>query len=266
MLIALALAGAGNLFAYWNADRLILRMHGAREVDRRTAPELVGLVEQLAHRAELPMPRVYLIETDQPNAFATGRNPENAAVAATTGLLRMLTYDEIAGVMAHELAHVKNRDTLIMTITATLAGAISALANLAMFAQLFGGGRNNPLGFVGVILVMVLGPIAAMLVQTAISRTREYGADRLGAEICGRPLWLASALEKMQRAAERIDYEAAERNPATAQMFIVNPLHARAIDGLFSTHPSTEDRIRRLRAMAAGGGGDGGAPQRPWGA
>ncbi|MBP5858770.1 zinc metalloprotease HtpX [Marivibrio halodurans] len=258
MLIALAFAGFGNIFAYWNADKIVLRMYGAREVDRRTAPDLVGLVEQLAARAELPMPKVYIIENDQPNAFATGRNPENAAVAATTGLLQMLSHEEVAGVMAHELAHVKNRDTLIMTVTATLAGAISALANIAMFAQIFGGdNRNNPLGFVGILLVMVLGPIAAMLVQMAISRSREYGADRIGAEICGQPLWLASALEKMQRAAERTDMDTAERNPATAQMFIVNPLHARALDGLFSTHPKTEERIRRLRLMAG--------EARPWG-
>jgi heat shock protein HtpX len=257
MLIALALAGFGNIFAYWNADKIVLRMYGAREVDRRSAPDLVGIVEQLANRAELPMPKVYIIENDQPNAFATGRNPENAAVAATTGLLRRLSHEEVAGVMAHELAHVRNRDTLIMTITATLAGAISALANIAMFAQLFGGNRNSPLGFIGVILVMIVGPIAAMVVQMAISRAREYGADKGGAEICGNPLWLASALEKMQALAERTDMETAERNPATAQMFIVNPLHARALDGLFSTHPSTEERVQRLRAMAGG--------SRPWG-
>ena len=257
MLIALAFAGFGNLFAYWNADKIVLRMYGAREVDRNSAPDLVRLVEQLAQRAELPMPKVYIIEQDQPNAFATGRNPENAAVAATTGLLRMLSHEEVAGVMAHELAHVKNRDTLIMTITATLAGAVSALANIAMFAQLFGGNRNSPLGAVGAILVMIVGPIAAMLVQMAISRTREYGADKMGAEICGQPLWLASALEKMQNAAAAVDLETAERNPATAQMFIVNPLHARSIGALFSTHPQTQDRIRRLRAMAG--------EARPWG-
>lgn len=257
MLIALAFAGFGNIFAYWNADKIVLRMYGAREVDRNSAPDLVRLVEQLAQRAELPMPKVYIIEQDQPNAFATGRNPENAAVAATTGLLRMLSHEEVAGVMAHELAHVKNRDTLIMTITATLAGAVSALANIAMFAQLFGGNRNSPLGAVGAILVMIVGPIAAMLVQMAISRTREYGADKMGAEICGQPLWLASALEKMQNAASQVDLETAERNPATAQMFIVNPLHARSIGALFSTHPQTQDRIRRLRAMAG--------EARPWG-
>ena len=183
------------------------------------------------------MPRVYIIENDQPNAFATGRNPENAAVAATTGLLRILSDKEVAGVMAHELAHVQNRDTLIMTITATFAGAISMLANFALF---FGGSRNNPLGIVGTILIMILAPLAAMLVQSAISRTREYAADRRGAEICGNPMWLASALEKLQRGAEHIDNPEAENNPATAHMFIVNPLHTRSIDNLFSTHPNTK--------------------------
>jgi heat shock protein HtpX len=257
MLIALAFAAFGNIFAYWNADKIVLRMYKAREVDRQSAPDLVGLVEQLASRADLPMPKVYIIDNDQPNAFATGRNPENAAVAATTGLLRRLSHEEVAGVMAHELAHVRNRDTLIMTITATLAGAISALGNIAMFAQIFGGNRNNPLGFIGVLLVMIVGPMAAMLVQMAISRSREYGADKAGAEICGNPLWLASALERMQSLSGASENETAERNPATAQMFIVNPLHARAIDGLFSTHPSTQERVRRLREMAG--------EARPWG-
>ena len=210
MAVAFAVALLMNVYSWWNADKIVLRMYGAREVDRNSAPDLVRLVEQLAQRAELPMPKVYIIEQDQPNAFATGRNPENAAVAATTGLLRMLSHEEVAGVMAHELAHVKNRDTLIMTITATLAGAVSALANIAMFAQLFGGNRNSPLGAVGAILVMIVGPIAAMLVQMAISRTREYGADKMGAEICGQPLWLASALEKMQNAAAAVDLETAE--------------------------------------------------------
>ena len=201
------------------------------------------------------MPRVYIVENDQPNAFATGRNPENAAVAATTGLMRNLSQEEVAGVMAHELAHVRNRDTLIMTITATIAGAIGLLANFALF---FGGSsRNNPLGIVGALLIMILAPLAAMLVQMAISRAREYEADRVGAEISGHPLWLASALEKLQHGAERIDNRAAEDNPATAHLFIVNPLHARAVDGLFTTHPSTENRVRRLREMAGAAG--------PWG-
>lgn len=257
LIIGLGVALAMNLFAYWNSDQMVLRMHGAREVDARTAPELVGMVQQMAQRAEMPMPRVYIIETEQPNAFATGRNPENAAVAATRGLLRHLTAEEVAGVMAHELAHVKNRDTLIMTITATLAGAISMIANFALF---FGGNRNNPLGLIGVLLMMVLAPLAAALVQMAISRTREYEADRIGAEICGRPQWLASALAKIDGLSRRIDYHAAERNPATAHMFIINPLHAHAVDGLFSTHPSTANRIARLQQLAGGGFGRSAGP------
>jgi heat shock protein HtpX len=256
MLIAFAVAAAMNLFAYWNSDRMVLAMYNAREVDRRGAPGFYGIVEQLAANAELPMPRVYIIENDQPNAFATGRNPENAAVAATTGLLRHLSHEEIAGVMAHELAHVRNRDTLIQTITATIAGAIGMLAQFAFF---FGGGnnRNNPLGIVGALLIMILAPIMAMLVQMAISRTREYEADRIGAMISGQPLWLASALERIDAMARGVDNPAAEHNPATAHMFIINPLHAHAVDSLFSTHPSTESRVRRLREMAGASG--------PWG-
>ncbi|MGE0651678.1 MAG: zinc metalloprotease HtpX [Alphaproteobacteria bacterium] len=255
MLIAFAIAAAMNLFAYWNSDRMVLSMYNAREVDRGSAPGFYGIVEQLAANAELPMPRVYIIENDQPNAFATGRNPENAAVAATTGLLRQLSHEEIAGVMAHELAHVRNRDTLIQTITATVAGAIGMLAQFAFF---FGGNnRNNPLGIVGVLLIMILAPVMAMLVQMAISRTREYEADRIGATISGQPLWLASALERIDAMARRVDNPAAEHNPATAHMFIINPLHAHAVDGLFSTHPSTENRVRLLREMAGASG--------PWG-
>ncbi len=247
MLIALLIALGMNAFAYWNSDKVVLRLYNARQVDGRTAPELHGMVEQLADRAGLPMPKVYIIESDQPNAFATGRNPQNAAVAATTGLLRRMSSEQVAGVMAHELAHVKNRDTLIMTITATLAGALSMLANFSLF---FGGNRNNPLGIVGVLLMMILAPLAAMLVQMAISRSREYEADRIGSEICGHPLWLASALERLETAARQIDNVAAERNPATAHMFIVNPLHAHKVDSLFSTHPSTANRVARLRQMA----------------
>ncbi|MBM3509201.1 MAG: zinc metalloprotease HtpX [Alphaproteobacteria bacterium] len=259
MLIAFALALAMNLFAYWNSDKMVLSMYGAREVDHRSEPALFGIVEQLARRAALPMPRIYVVDSDQPNAFATGRDPEHAAVAATTGLLRSLSAEEIAGVMAHELAHVKNRDTLIMTITATIAGAIGMLAN---FAMLFGASRGDerggsPLGMVGTILIMILAPIGAMLVQMAISRSREYDADRIGAAIAGKPLWLAAALEKLHYAAKRIDNPAAEANPTTAHLFIVNPLHAHAVDGLFSTHPSIENRMRRLRAMAGVAG--------PWG-
>jgi len=253
MLIALLVAGGMNIFAYWNSDKMVLRMHGAQEVDERTAPEFVGLVRELAGRAGLPMPRVYLMDNPQPNAFATGRNPQNAAVAATTGLLRSLSREEIAGVMAHELAHVKNRDTLIMTITATLAGAISMLAQFGMF---FGGNRNNnPLGIVGMLAMVILAPLAAMLVQMAISRSREYAADRMGAEICGRPRWLASALAKISNAAHRIPNEAAEANPATAHLFIINPLSGERMDNLFSTHPATENRIAALEALERGMGG-----------
>ncbi len=267
MLFALIFAVATNFFAYWNADKLVLRMYGATEVDAASQPQFHAIVARLAANAGLPMPKVYIIDNPQPNAFATGRNPENAAVAATTGLMNMLSADELAGVMAHELAHVRNRDTLIMTITATIAGALGMLANFALF---FGSGRNNnPLGIVGTILVMILAPLAAMLVQMAISRTREYAADRAGAEICGQPLSLASALQKLEDGARHIDNPVAENNPATAHLFIVNPLHARAFDGLFSTHPNMQDRIRRLREMAGGAGGLGpstAAPRRtgPW--
>ncbi len=255
IIVAFVIAGALNLFAYWNSDRMVLSIYGAREVDRRTAPGFYGIVEQLAANAELPMPRVYIIDNPQPNAFATGRNPENAAVAATSGLLERLSHEEVAGVMAHELAHVRNRDTLIQTITATLAGAIGMLANFAFF---FGGSnRNNPLGIIGIILVIIFAPVMAMLVQMAISRTREYEADRIGAEICGKPLWLASALERIEASAEAIDNDAAEQHPATAHMFIINPLHAHGVDSLFSTHPATRNRVQRLRELAGVAG--------PWG-
>lgn len=249
MMIAFLIAAGMNLFSYWNADKMVLRMHNAVEVDERNAPEYFGIVRDLAARAGLPMPRVYLIQNDQPNAFATGRNPHNAAVAATTGLLERLSYEEVAGVMAHELAHVQNRDTLTMTITATLAGAISMLGNFALF---FGGNRdnNNPLGFIGILVAMIVAPFAAMLVQMAISRTREYSADRRGAEICGNPLWLASALDKIARRAKQVVNQNAERNPATAHMFIINPLSGERMDNLFSTHPDTDNRIAALQAMA----------------
>ncbi len=247
MMIALAVAAAMNMFSYWNSDKMVLRMHHAVEVDARSAPEYYGIVEQLAKRAELPMPKVYLIKNDQPNAFATGRNPENAAVAATTGLLHRLSHEEVAAVMAHELAHVKHRDTLTMTITATLAGAITMLANFAIFFR----SSRSPLGIVGMLLAMFLAPLAAGLVQMAISRTREYSADRGGAEICGNPMWLASALQKIASGAGRIVNEDAERNPATAHMFIINPLNGQRMDGLFSTHPATENRIAALRQMAS---------------
>jgi heat shock protein HtpX len=248
--IALVVAAAMNLFTYWNSDRMVLSMYGAQEVDARVAPDLYRLVQELSQRAGLPMPRVYLIDNPQPNAFATGRNPEHAAVAVNTGLLNTLSREEAAGVIAHELAHIKNRDTLTMTITATIAGAISMLAQFGMF---FSGNRNNNngMGILGTLAMVILAPIAAMLVQMAVSRTREYAADRMGAEIVGEPRYLASALAKLDDAAHAIPNEQAERNPATAHMFIVNPLSGARMDNLFSTHPATENRIAALEQLAA---------------
>lgn len=249
MMIALVMAAGMNLFSYWNSDKMVLAAYRAQEVDERNAPEFFHMIRDLSQNAGLPMPKVYVYDNPQPNAFATGRNPENAAVAASTGLMEMLTPQEVAGVMAHELAHIQNRDTLTMTITATLAGAISMLGNFAFF---FGGNRenNNPLGFIGVLVAMIVAPLAAMLVQMAISRTREYSADRRGAEICGNPLWLASALQKIAGAAQHIHNNDAERNPATAHMFIINPLSGERMDNLFSTHPNTENRIAALHALS----------------
>ncbi|HWA44762.1 MAG TPA: zinc metalloprotease HtpX [Hypericibacter adhaerens] len=252
MAVAFFLALGMNLFALWNSDRMVLSLYRAREVDEQSAPEFVGIVRQLATRAGLPMPRTYIVENPQPNAFATGRSPSKAAVCATTGLLQLLDRREIAGVMAHELSHVQHRDTLIMTVTATLAGAIGMLANFAFF---FGRSRDNPLGALGTIVVMIVAPLAATLVQLGISRSREYEADRRGAEICGQPLWLASALGKLGMASGRIPNPQAEAHPATAPLFIVNPLHMKAVDNLFATHPSLENRIARLEAMAQGMGG-----------
>jgi len=247
MVIAFLFAAGTNLFAYWNSDKMLLSMYGARQVDEASAPDIVHLVRQLSQNAGLPMPKVYVVENEQPNAFATGRDPEHAAVCVTSGLLQRVSHEELAGVLAHELGHVKHRDTLTMTITATIAGAVSMLANFAFF--LGGDRRNNPLGLVGMLLVMLLAPIAAVLVQMAVSRSREFEADKAGAEISGRPLWLASALEHIDSAARRIDNVEAEQNPATAHMFIVNPLHG-GLSGLFASHPSTEERIARLRALA----------------
>ena len=275
MMIALVIAAGMNLFSYWNSDKMVLRMYGAQEVDERTAPDLVAMVRELAQRAELPMPRVYIIDNPQPNAFATGRNPQNAAVAATTGLLRTLSREEVAGVMAHELAHIKHHDTLTMTITATIAGAISMLANIGL---LFGGGNRengSPFGAIGTVLMVILAPLAAMVVQMAISRSREYEADRGGAEICGEPMALASALAKIAGIAHQVNNYEAEAHPATAHMFIINPLSGQRMDGLFSTHPATENRIAALqelarqmgRGMGGGmGGGFGSAPRAagPW--
>lgn len=266
MVIAFLIALAMNAFSYWNSDKIVLRMHNAQEVDERAAPELYEMVRQLAANAELPMPKVYIIHTDQPNAFATGRNPENAAVAATTGLLERLSREEVAGVMAHELAHIKNRDTLTMTIAATIGGAISMLAN---FGLLFGGGNrdnNSGFGVIGTLLMVFLAPLAAALIQMAISRAREYEADKLGAYICQRPLWLASALQKIASMAGRIPYGRAERNPSTAHMFIINPLTGQGVDNLFSTHPNTENRIAALERLASEmEQQSGGAPSGPWG-
>jgi len=253
MTVALLVAVGMNFFSYWFSDKLVLRMYNAREVDETTAPQFHRTIRELATQAGLPMPRVYLIEEDAPNAFATGRDPQHAAVAATTGILRVLTDRELRGVMAHELAHVLHRDILISTITATMAGAISMLANFAMF---FGGrdSEGRPANPIAGLMVALLAPLAAGLIQMAISRAREFEADRGGAEISGDPRALASALEKIHRYAEGIPLEAAERNPATAQMMIVNPLSAGGLRGLFSTHPSTEERIDRLLQMAAATG------------
>ena len=256
MVIAFLFAACLNMFAYWNSDRVLLSMHGARQVDAGSLPDLYHIVERLAAQAKLPMPKVYITENPQPNAFATGRSPEHAAVCVTTGLLAAVSKEELAGVIAHELGHVRNRDTLTMTITAVIAGAIGMLANFAFFM----GDRRNPLGLVGVLLVTLLAPIAAMLVQAAISRSREFEADRAGAELTGRPLWLADALAEIDRNARQTLNAPADANPATAHMFIINPLHG-GLSGLFASHPSTEERIARLRAMAGVP-----APQAgPWG-
>jgi heat shock protein HtpX len=252
MVVAFLIALAMNAFSYWNSDKVVLRMYGAREVDESSAPELYGVVRELAQNAGLPMPRVYVMQNDQPNAFATGRNPEHAAVCASTGLLQVLSRDELAGVLAHELTHVKNRDTLIMTIAATIGGAVSMLAQYMQFGMLFGGNRDDRggLGAVGALLAIIVAPLAAMLVQMSISRSREYAADRGGAIICRHPLWLASALAKIDGYAHQIPNETAEEVPATAHMFIINPLSGRGLDNLFSTHPDTANRIAALEEMA----------------
>jgi heat shock protein HtpX len=265
IVIGFLVACAMNAFAYWNADKMVLNMYGAQPVDDTSAPQLVGIVRQLTQNAGLPMPAVYIMHEDQPNAFATGRNPEHAAVCATTGLLNHLSQEEIAGVLGHELAHVKNRDTLTMTITATLAGALSMIATWGFW---FGGSRDRENGGVGPIagiVLMILAPLAATLVQLAISRTREYEADAEGARISGHPLWLASALGKLETLAHAIPSQAAAQNPATAHLFIVNPLSGGGMDNLFSTHPSMENRIARLEAMTGQGLQPAHAGRGPWG-
>ncbi|QBX37172.1 zinc metalloprotease HtpX [Brevundimonas sp. S30B] len=252
MAIAFVIALGLNIFSYWNADKMVLKMYRAQVVDESHPNAVVRAyvadVVQMAADAGLPRPAIAIIPTDQPNAFATGRNPANAAVCATTGLLDMLNRDEVRGVMAHELAHVKNRDTLIMTVTATIAGAIAMLANFALF---FGGDRDRPGGIIGTIALMLLAPMAAGLVQMAISRAREYEADRVGAEIARDPQALASALQKIEAYAKRIENPTAERNPASGQLFIINPLTGRGADNLFSTHPNTGNRVRALMELGA---------------
>ena len=252
MVIAFVIALGMNIFSLWNSDKMVLRMFGAEEVDERSAPDYYGLVRDLAQRAELPMPRVYIMHNPQPNAFATGRSPQHSAVAATTGLMEQLSREELAGVIAHELAHIKNRDTLTMTVAATIGGAISMLAQYLQFGALFGGHRDDRggIGMIGAILAMLVAPFTAMLVQMAISRSREYQADRLGVLICGNPRWLSSALVKIHNAAQRIPNEEAEQVPAAAHMFIIDPLTGQGMDNLFSTHPNTENRIAALEALA----------------
>lgn len=250
MLLALLLGGAMNVWAYWNSDKMVLRMYNAREVNAAQGGEFYAIVRELAQRAGLPMPRVYIIDEAQPNAFATGRNPEHAAVAATTGILRMLSARELRGVMAHELAHVRHRDILISTLSATVAGAISTLAQFGMF---FGGGDRDRPNVVVQLAVMILAPLAAMLIQMAISRAREFGADRGGAEISGDPEALASALRKIESYARGLPMESAELHPETAQMMIINPLSGGDLQGLFRTHPATEERVRRLLELARSG-------------
>lgn len=252
MTFALVMAGVMNFVSYWFSDRIVLSMYGARQISENDHPEFYGIVRQLAVQGGLPMPKLYLIESDTPNAFATGRDPEHAAVAATTGIMRILSREELMGVMAHELTHVRNRDILISSIAATIAGAVTYLAHMAQWAAIFGAGRDSDEeggGGFGMILMAILAPIAAMLIQMAISRSREYGADKGGAEISGNPLYLAAALRKLEMANQQIPMDA---NPATAHMFIVNPLTGSGMMSLFSTHPPLMERIRRLEEMAYG--------------
>jgi len=254
MLLALILAGAMNFVSYWFSDKIVLAMYGAKEVTEADSPDFFGLVRQLAARAGLPMPRVYIIPSDTPNAFATGRNPDHAAVAATTGILRILSREELMGVMAHELSHVKHRDILISTIAATVAGAITYLAHMAQWAAIFGGGGRDRDGegggILGMLVMVIVAPLAALLIQMAISRSREYDADKGGAEVSGNPLYLAGALRKLEAANRRLPMQ--EATPASAHMFIVNPLTGGGLMSLFSTHPPMEERVRRLESMVYG--------------
>ena len=253
LVIAFVIAMVMNAVSLWKSDSIVLRMFNAHEVSEATAPELYGIVRDLARNAEIPMPRVYIMNNPQPNAFATGRSPSHAAVCASTGLLEALNREEIAGVIAHELAHIKNRDTLTMAVAATIGGAVSMVAQYMQFGMLFGGGRGNDrgaLGAIGTLAAIIIAPMAAGLVQMAISRSREYQADRLGAMICGRPLWLASALRRIDGAARQIPNEEAEAVPAAAHMFIINPLNGHGVDNLFSTHPNVVNRIAALEALA----------------
>jgi heat shock protein HtpX len=251
MIIAFLIAGGMNFFAYWNSDKIVLKMYKAREVTRADSPDFYGIVENLARKANMPMPKVYVIPSDSPNAFATGRNPQNAAVAATTGIMRILSREELEGVMAHELAHVMNRDTLISTIAATFAGAISMLGSMLQWATIFGMGRGDDDegggSMLGGLAMAIIAPIAAMLIQMAVSRSREFMADADGAKICGNPKALARALQKLQQSATAAPMQ--EATPSTSHMFIVNPLTASKLASLFSTHPATEDRVARLMAM-----------------
>jgi heat shock protein HtpX len=266
LVVAFLIALVMNGLSLWKSDKIVLRLHGAEEVDARSAPDLHGLIEALAARAGLPMPRVYLMHNPQPNAFATGRSPSSAAVCASTGLLELLSREEVGAVMAHELAHIKNRDTLTMTLAATIGSAISMVAQWLQVSAIFGRGRSAG-GWLGSLLAMLVAPLAAMIVQMAISRSREYQADRLGAMICGNPLWLASALEKIQVHVRQVQNRTAEAVPATAHLFVINPLTGRGMDSLFSTHPSTENRIAELMKLAAemgiAGSGTAGPPVLP---
>ncbi|PPC87403.1 MAG: zinc metalloprotease HtpX [Hyphomicrobium sp.] len=263
LLVAFGVAMVMNIVSLWKSDTMVLRMFKAQEVNEATAPELYGIVRSLAQRAELPMPRVYIMNSPQPNAFATGRSPANSAVCASTGLLEALTKEEVAGVMAHELAHIKNRDTLTMAVAATIGGAVSMFAQYLQLGMLFGSARNDDrggLGMIGTLVAVIIAPLAAMMVQMAISRSREYQADRMGAQIAGNPIWLASALKKINAIARRIPNEQAEAIPAAAHVFIINPLNGRGIDNLFSTHPNVENRLAELEAMAREMGISGSAP------